>query len=303
MPQLRYRRDGTFTIAQITDTHIARRHPDADEQTYDLISRVITLEQPDVVVLTGDIVHPADEETWQPLWSRFIRFMDETDVPWAFVFGNHDAEKIPYEWIESAILASERGIYERGPGDVWGHGNYVVPVLGSRGDRHEAFLWSLDSGMGSSEPSGYDWIKPNQLEWFSSEHDRLVEDEQSSLVFFHIPLVEYERGWQELTAKGFMNEKVCYQGRDIGQMDVFRGRAHGCFVGHEHVNDYEVEWDGVMLCYGRGTGYGGYGRDGFQRGARIITLREGVPGFDTHVRLHDGSLAERPLHQPDGMSM
>ena len=75
-------------------------------------------------------------------------------------------------------------------------------------------------------------------------------------------------------------------------------RVQAVFVGHEHVNDYIGSLDGVDLCYGRGTGYGAYGKDGFQRGGRVIRISQGVQGYDSYCRLADGSIAERPVHQP-----
>jgi hypothetical protein len=91
------------------------------------------------------------------------------------------------------------------------------------------------------------------------------------------------------------------QGRDVGLFDAFRenGRVLACFVGHDHINDYEGTLDGVDLCYGRGSGYDCYGREGYRKGARLITLREEVRGYTSHIRLDDGSLAERPLHMPE----
>ena len=31
------------------------------------------------------------------------------------------------------------------------------------------------------------------------------------------------------------------------------------FVGHDHINDYVVDYEGLLLGYGRKTGYGCYG--------------------------------------------
>lgn len=55
------------------------------------------------------------------------------------------------------------------------------------------------------------------------------------------------------------------------------GNVRGVFAGHDHVNDYEGMLYGVRLCYGRATGYNTYGKDAFQRGARVIRLHEEQP--------------------------
>ena len=40
--------------------------------------------------------------------------------------------------------------------------------------------------------------------------------------------------------------------------------------GHDHDNDYWGRYQGVNLAFGRKTGFGSYGPDGFKRGARIF---------------------------------
>jgi hypothetical protein len=50
----------------------------------------------------------------------------------------------------------------------------------------------------------------------------------------------------------------------------------GTFVGHDHVNDYWGQFHGLQLCYGKATGYNGYGKERFQRGARVIQLHESM---------------------------
>jgi len=67
------------------------------------------------------------------------------------------------------------------------------------------------------------------------------------------------------------------------------------FVGHNHGNDYCTDYKGVQLCFGRHSGYGGYGDD--IRGARVIQLFEGIHNFKTWVRLEDGSLANNPAQK------
>ena len=49
----------------------------------------------------------------------------------------------------------------------------------------------------------------------------------------------------------------------------------GVFVGHDHNNDYMVDWNGnIALAYGRKTGYPSAYNEVLSRGARIINLHE-----------------------------
>ena len=309
---LTFRPDGTFRIVQFTDTHLG---DDAcDKPTYDLFDRIMECEQPDLVVLTGDIVHPYPPEPgrhWPPTddeysawWRKVVSIFDGYGVPWMFAFGNHEAESSPYEVTEDVLLTSTHGLYEHGPRGIFGHGNYVVPVHGHSDERIGALLWVFDSGMGSDEPSRYDWVKEDQIAWFRETSDSLAEGlgTFTGLAFFHNPLQQHDEVWRTRTCTGHRNEKVCFQGKDVGLFGAFRERERmiACFVGHDHTNDFEGTLDGVDLCYGRGSGYRAYGREGYAKGARVIILREGVRGYETRIRLHDGSIAPRPVHAPDG---
>ena len=77
------------------------------------------------------------------------------------------------------------------------------------------------------------------------------------------------------------------------------GDVMGTFVGHEHINDFWGDLHGIRLCYGRASGYNTYGRDGFPRGARVITLQEGERQFETWLHLDDGTIVQKqPEHTP-----
>jgi hypothetical protein len=301
MSQLSFRPDGRFTIVQFTDTHLAG--DPRDVMTYELMGRVIEQERPDLVFLTGDVVHPSTEENYVELWHGVVGFLESKAIPWTFIFGNHDPETVGYDRIEEIMTASSLCLYESGSADISGHGNFCLPIPTYDGNRDAALLWGLDSGMGSSEPSGYDWVKEDQVAWFAGEWDRRMADASdpcTSLMFFHNPLQQYNEVWDTQACRGYKYEGVCPQGKDVGLFDAMKGRVTACFAGHEHVNDYEGTLDGVDLVYGRGGGYRAYGRWGYLHGARVIELREDTQGYASHIRLADGSRALRPLHQPEG---
>lgn len=73
------------------------------------------------------------------------------------------------------------------------------------------------------------------------------------------------------------------------------------FSGHDHGNDWCQKWNqqedikDLFLCFGRHTGYGGYGR--WMRGSRQIRIsldeENDHTGIETWVRLEDGSVSGR----------
>ena len=74
---------------------------------------------------------------------------------------------------------------------------------------------------------------------------------------------------------------------------VEMGDVMAAYVGHDHINDFEGDWYGIRLGYGRASGYTPYGRPDMPRGARIVELQEGERNFNTWLRLDDGSVEKR----------
>jgi hypothetical protein len=303
---LRFRADGTFTLVQLTDLHV--RDGDAEDlRTLALVEAVLDLERPDLVVFTGDVV--GGDESRDPCGAlrRALAPVEERGLPWAFAFGNHDDEGPATRLELLEVLREHPGcLAERGPAELPGAGHYVVRLLPSRGDGLAAALYVLDSGGANAEGIGdYDWFRGAQVEWYRRTAAALAaergEGRLPALAFFHIPIPEYAEAWETVPCTGFRGEPVCSAAVNSGIFAAFleAGDVAGVFVGHDHRNDFEARLRGVRLCYGRASGYGGYGRDDFRRGARVVRLREGERDFETWIRLDDGSLAERPVHEPD----
>ncbi len=312
---LRFRDDGSFTIVQLTDLHWHDGGPE-DLRTLDLVEMVLDLEKPDLVVLTGDVVGGYDSRDPGGGMRRVVAPIEARGLPWAFAFGNHDDEG-PASRLELLAVLEEHdgGLVERGPEELPGAGHYVLRVRSSRGESLAAALYVLDSGGANDRGVGdYAWFSSAQVRWYLESAQALAAEYATTdpgsvraerlpaLAFFHIPLPEYEEVWKTRTCLGFRHETVCAPAVNSGLFAAFleAGDVMGTFVGHDHLNDFEGELWGVRLCYGRAGGYGSYGRDGFRRGARVIRLREGERGFESWIRLDDGSAAERPLHEPEG---
>jgi hypothetical protein len=106
---LRVRDDGTFKIVQISDTHMVTGvgickdaidahgnnlpESEADPLTVDFIGRILDVEKPDLVVLTGDQLHHGIPDSQSALF-KVVAPIIERSIPFAAVFGNHDSEGI-----------------------------------------------------------------------------------------------------------------------------------------------------------------------------------------------------------------
>ncbi|GAA3399898.1 metallophosphoesterase family protein [Paenibacillus hodogayensis] len=298
---LKFRGDGTFTIAQLTDVHYGGGIRE-DELSLTLIESAFAADRPDLAVFTGDLIRRGPDARAQ--FARVTSTAAEAGIPYAFVFGNHDSRR---DATRSELMELEAGkpycLSRAGPGDVSGVGNYTLEIGGSHDGRTAAMLYLFDSECNApqwavSPDSGGkgEWIDRDKVVWYVGESAAFTLRNGSplpSLAFFHIPLPEYEDVWRTGACSGNRFAKVRCPELNVGLFAAMieRGDVMGTFVGHDHSNDYCGELGGIRLCYGRVTGFNGDVGGDMQRGVRIIRLREGRRGFDTWIRQADGSVA------------
>ena len=277
--------DGTFRIAQFTDLHLDPTSP-GKAQTLDILREIIWREQPDLVILTGDVVTraPAAEG-----WLSIIHFFTEERQPYAVELGNHDAELIPKDSIYTLLEDSPYCLSKGGPVEISGRGNQQLRIRGSRENSTEALLYLIDSGQYYHDQSlsHYDIIHFDQIEWLRRVHDEAVReignDSLPSLLFFHIPIPEYSALSDNKEVIGEMRWRVnspAINSGLFGTMLEMKG-VMGAFCGHDHSNDAIGLYKGLALGYGRVSGIDAY--EGLSRGGRIIVLHEGELRFDTYV--------------------
>jgi 3',5'-cyclic AMP phosphodiesterase CpdA len=291
----KFNANGKFKILQITDTHI-KAESEYSLSSVTMLNQVLDAEKPDIVIFTGDVV------TGKPYKDGFKLIVEPVvsrKIPWAVVFGNHDAEQdLTYEQMAEFIQSYP---YNSGnmkkQKNVSGYGNYTIDVKDKAGKKTAAVLYCLDSHQYSSmKPvlDGYAWIEFDQVDWYKKQSDKYTKANNGkplpALAFFHIPLLEYRDVYKEEGHKiiGSQQENVCSPEINTGLFAAMleKGDVRGAFVGHDHVNDYIFNRYGIALAYGRWSGskttYGD-----IKNGARVIELTEGQDGFDTWIRLDD----------------
>ncbi|WP_310735599.1 metallophosphoesterase family protein [Cohnella herbarum] len=303
---LTFRPDGTFTIVQFTDLHWKNGGP-SDQRTQALMESVLAAEKPDLIVFTGDVIESLGCKDPLQSYRDALSVAEKSGIPWAAIFGNHDAEdNVTREQLMAVQLEHSGSVAEAGPSELDGVGNFVVRVSDSRGSTAAA-LYFLDSGGYSSLPfvKGYDWIRDSQVGWYREQSHALKEenggDTVPSLMFFHIPLPEYREVWDRGICYGHRYEKVQCPRLNSGLFSamVHSGGMMGTFCGHDHINDYSGEWHGIKLCYGRATGYSTYGRLFYQRGPELSDsgkiIRASRPGIGSPTGRNYGKQANIPL--------
>lgn len=301
---LRFGKDGKFKIVQFTDLHWDAKSSNSSV-TMATITGVLRAEKPDLAILTGDVVSdiPADEG-----WHSIIGIFEKERVPFAVTMGNHDAEQgysrdIIFDWLKK----SPYFVGDKGPGNIHGCGNFVIEIEGSVESGPAALVYCLDSHdypQNTRMYGAYDNIKYDQIEWYRKQSERYTGMNGNkpipSLAFFHIPLPEYNNMVGKHTTVGHCGETISSPkiNSSLFSSMIDMGDVMGCFVGHDHDNDFVGINYGVALGFGRTTGSNARGN--LERGGRIIELCEGQRKFDTWIRTAHGT--ELYYYYPSGIS-
>jgi 3',5'-cyclic AMP phosphodiesterase CpdA len=286
----RFRENHIFKIAQFTDIHWDNTSVNCS-RTDSTIRMVLESEKPDLAVLTGDVVTAAPaREGWLAVSKIFI----DEKVPWAVTLGNHDGEPgITRDEIFNLLSPMPYFAGSKGPG-LYGCGNYSIPVKSSDGKPVAAVIYCMDSNdYPKDRKSGtYDWIHFDQIGWYRNTSDKYTKANNGSpvpsVVFFHIPLVEFRNVVGKMATTGIKNEGVSSSDINSGLLAslVEKKDVMGVFVGHDHDNDYIGIDHDIALSFGQVTGADAYGN--LERGSRIIELHEGEFSFDTWIRTKSG---------------
>jgi predicted MPP superfamily phosphohydrolase len=254
-------------ILQLTDFHMAYGVDYNDRKLFKLIEALVEADTYDLIVVTGDqtmsILAP-----W--LFRRFVNFMDALGTPWTFIFGNHESDFHHYSIFLRNLYDKEHMFFKVGPKlESGGLGNFKITFTKNELPfYHFYFLDTKAERDDYTEEEGiYDYLSFAQVEWYKAH---VSKDLEPSVVFMHTPLRQMMN--PEVYDGIFDEKKVYAQGRDTGFFEAMKvhERSVAAFFGHDHMNDFTTMVDGIMLGYGRITGYNAYGH--LERGGRVIYI-------------------------------
>lgn len=303
---LKFNANHKFKIVQFTDIHWKYGNPASDEAG-ERMAEVLDAEKPDLVVFTGDVIFakPAREGLDKALEATITR-----GIPFAVTWGNHDDEQDLSRKELSAHVATKAGNLTSTVEGISGVTNYTLSVKSTDGKRDAAVLYIFDSNSYSpiKKVKGYDWIKHDQVEWYRQTSKAFTAANNGkplpALAFFHIPLPEFHEAAQNESAYfvGTRKEKACAPEINTGLAAAMleAGDVMGVFVGHDHVNDYVVDWRGILLGYGRFTGGATVYHDIPEgNGARVIELTEDSRTIKTWIRIKGGKVINEVNYPAD----
>ena len=187
----------------------------------------------------------------------------------------------------------------------------------------------------------YDYVKEDQIAWYASKIEAhkaanaavyaTLTDEQKttyadllepkSLMFMHIPLTEVKAAYDEYVGnnrkdtenvqykEGFDGEtdEVVYCSRtdvELFETVLAKGSTQALFYGHDHLNNFVLEYKGIILSYGYSIdylAYSGIDEQGYQRGCTIITCAPDGTANYTHENYYQDKY--EPLYEKEIVNM
>lgn len=261
-----------------------------ENNCYNHIRSLVTQTNPDLILITGDIVYGEFDDSGKVL-SEFIDFMDSFKLPWAPIFGNHDNESLI--GIDRQCEMYEHGaycIFKRGT--VTGNSNYTIGLVAN--EKLKTIIYMIDT-HGCVKEKG---IYLDQLLEMQSKAKRAATkcgEVPQGFMAMHIPVdifrkAEYEKGYttDETSLYILGVDKKAIDG-DFGfslENETIHSyiptneefnktlkvcNINGIFAGHFHNKSTCINYKGIKLVYGLKTGQYDYHVAG-QVGGTLITL-------------------------------
>lgn len=281
---LRFNDDGLLKIMHVTDTHLSKENL---EDSIWLIAEACDRENPDIVIITGDIAM-ADtvEETFRKT-DKLMNVFETRGIPVAVAFGNHDSESgvISREDLMAHYNTFDCSISVDDGEALPGCGTYNIPVLASTSNDVKFNIWIFDSGDYDSEHH-YANVLEDQVEWYTEKSTALEKENGrkiNSLAFQHIIVPEVYDALRQVKVlggytyrhiydrqkfyqfdpnrinHGMLHEYPCPGYYNHGQFEAMaeRGDVLAMFTGHDHSNAFSVRYKDIDIVNSLSTRYNG----------------------------------------------
>lgn len=275
-------------ILQLADTQIIdptqhRNDPDADndpekrledmeQRCFKYVRQVINNTQPDLILLTGDIVYGQFDDSGEAL-KELVKFLDGFGIPWAPVYGNHDNESnIGVLWQNEQFENAQHCLFKAG--EVTGNGNYTVGIR-QNGKLTRVFFMMDSNGCDQPGKNSVLYVMPggrglmeDQVEWFVEKGNAIkaAHPDVNFTFVFHIPFKMFGQAMATVTAKdmgltasGDESFGTLYDSgsgsdwdRDYAIYEKMKALGtDSILVGHIHWDSASVVYDGIRFQYGQ----------------------------------------------------
>lgn len=270
--------------------------------------------KPDLLLVLGDMVWRdamESEDNLRGFLKSVFKVVEDRKIPWAHVFGNHDNECNVNFSQQKVYEKFEYNLTKRGPEEIHGVGNFVLPIMNEKGDDVVYNVWGLDShdslgdfmkefNLGDTSSkwdmqcvypsclhdwgSTYNTLNFDQVMWYwnsSVELEKHFGHRIPGLLCQHMALPEYVvtyKNTAESYYEGTRREGVGCPTLNAGMFNAIlnRGDVKDVVVGHDHINDFTGKYMGIRLSCDAGLNYDGYCAEDM-RGGRVYEIDEDNP--------------------------
>ena len=247
----------SYKILQITDLHLALIFTPNNNKTFDMLNNMIDTEKPDLVIVTGDLTIGLFNRA---MLRNFADFMEEKEQYWMYVLGNHDFQFGSGAYRYLSVLADYKYcLFDVGYTNL-GYGNNFAVLYANNEAIHTLTL--IDTSKYRTNTEQAEWYK-----WGMYNLKELYGD-LDNMIFMHIPLNVVKENVKDVEEKinALKAEPLLYDYiLELGQTKYIAN-------GHDHMNSYAVEIDGVKFINCLSTGFSGYGRKDIPRGAIVYNF-------------------------------
>ena len=205
-------------------------------------------------------------------------------------------------------------------------GTYNIPVYESKDSDKVLFnIWCFDSGNYNPDDNygGYGYVLPEQIEWYRAKADELKAANGGvsvpSIAFQHIVppqikdalkevpagtegAVSFAGSWYTLPdgtdlTTNWLAEAPCPPNTNFApgyaQVNAMleQGDVTAVFFGHDHINAYAVDYEGIDLVSSPGCTFASYNDN--HRGFRVITIDKNDPTvYETYTMTTEELLSD-----------
>ncbi len=304
--------EGEFKVMMFTDMHLDGKNETSKVTVSHLVEN-IQKEKPDLVILGGDnVTSGMNRKRAKQLGEIF----EKLGVYWAGVLGNHEGDNVwsisRTEMVE-IFSAYDHCLMRRGLESATGDCNYSLNILNPDGTLMQTFYFfdtfdmmsdARKAEYGVTKEKATDGVRYDQVSWYKTKlaetKEKYGDVKNKSIVVLHIPLMQYQTALDEgcPIIEGVNLESPCNSDFDTGLFAAIKegGSTTAVFCGHDHLNNYRMLYQGILLCYIENSGYGsyttasklGYEEKDWLQGYTKLTLRENGSYDILNVRNSEG---------------
>lgn len=300
-----------FRLLNLTDPQLKIEEWDENNTTGNIFKKTVAtlIERlsPDLITISGDLSYADDFASYK----NFADYFDSFKIPWTCCFGNHDNQdgQEPMQRVIDEYMKHEYFVFEKCDSSL-GVSNFVISVEKNGKivegvilmDTHDRVYYK-ENDCGINQAWGY--LTTEQLSWYKEQISQLKEIGcNDTTLITHIPINAYlsaakaafknpvpdksikledtyssdiwNEGYED--SYGVLHEPISAYPEDEGAFDIIcqLGSTKNIICGHNHVNNWVVNYNGVRFIFGTKTGCGSYWEPEINGGTVISINENGV---------------------------